>query len=79
MPMSLYFKLQAPHRGKKYHHRLPQIDIKVHLRMHTFKRYLHAKCQIPAPMHKERRDERLGGCDLALRNGICSANDKVVN
>ena len=40
--------------------------IKAHLRMCTFKGYLHAKCQITVPMHREK--ERWGGCDLGFRN-----------
>ena len=26
------------------------------------------KCQVLVPMHKEKADERLGGCDFRLRN-----------
>ena len=33
-----------------------QIYIKVHLRMYTFKGYLHEKCHIPVLMHKEEPD-----------------------
>ena len=41
--------------------------------MHTFKRYLHAKCRIPVLMHKEEADKRSGGFDLVLINGVCRA------
>ena len=47
-----------------------QTIINLHLRMHTFKGYLNAKCQFPVPMHNEQADERLGGCDLGLETVI---------
>ena len=37
------------------------VSINVHLRTYMFKGYMHAKCQVPAPMHKEEVAERSGG------------------
>ena len=42
-----------------------------------FKGYLHAKCQVPVPMHKENADETLEWVIWGLETDF-SANDKVV-
>ena len=43
---------------------LAQNYIKAHLRMCTFKWYLHGKCQLPVPKYKEEADERSAGCEF---------------
>ena len=40
-----------------------------------FKKYLHAKFQVPAQMHKRGEDEGSGGYDFELRNNDFSTSD----